>query len=231
PRHHHHHLLSSVRRRSARRRRRGRGAAVFVVVLVITLLSALGLFALRSSSTAVAASGFNRQLGQTHAITNYAVAATVAVIGQNPQGFYEQLQLGPDVAAGDATCMGYTNLQNPRCLLLGEPDFALTADNPFIAEIGRTMPSGTNSTSLPLEADMAVEVSHPRTLRPVAGQEVAGGTEARVGYTYKLVTVSATGLIRPGQTVPGTWDQASAGAASVELSRAHVVMGPISAPR
>ncbi len=37
------------------RARDRRGAAVFVVVLVITLLSALGLFAVRESTTAVAA--------------------------------------------------------------------------------------------------------------------------------------------------------------------------------
>lgn len=210
----------------ALRHRRERGAAVFVVVLIITLLSALGLFALRSSSTAVAASGYNRQLGQTHAITNYAIASTVAVIAQNPQGFYQELLKGP--GAGDATCVGYANIQNPACVMMAEPDFANTAVNPFIDQVGRT-PVTTGIR--PLEADMAVEVSHPRTLRPVAGQEVAGGTEARVGYTYKLVTVSATGLVRPAQPTPGTWDQTSAGAASVELSRAHVVMGPISAPK
>jgi len=213
------------------RRRSQRGAAVFVVVLIITLLSALGLFALRSSSTAVAASGYNRQLGQTHAITNYAIAATVAVIAQNPQGFYQELQRGP--GAGDAQCVGYANIQNPACVMLAEPDFALktttdNAANHFIDEVGRPpVTSGVRA----LEADMAVEVSHPRTLRPVAGQEVAGGTEARVGYTYKLVTVSATGLVRPAQPAANTWDQTSAGAASVELARAHVVMGPISAPK
>ena len=57
-----------------------RGAAVFVVVLVVTMLTGLGLFAVRSSTMATATSGYNRQLTQVDYITVYAVAATVSDI-------------------------------------------------------------------------------------------------------------------------------------------------------
>ena len=63
-------LLCRIRARRARR-----GAAVLVVTLVVTMLTALGLFAVRSSSLATATSGHNRMLTQVHYIADYAVVA------------------------------------------------------------------------------------------------------------------------------------------------------------
>ncbi len=59
-----------------------RGAAVFVVVSVITLLTSVGLFAVRNSTLSNKASGYNRQLMQTHYVTDLAVVTTVSRISR-----------------------------------------------------------------------------------------------------------------------------------------------------
>ena len=48
-----------------------RGAALFVVVMVITLLTAVGIFAARSTSLVDAATGYGRQAAQTLALADY----------------------------------------------------------------------------------------------------------------------------------------------------------------
>ena len=58
------HSLAGFRARASER-----GAAVFVVVLVLTLLSALGLFAVRSATSTNLSAGYSRQMTQTHYMT------------------------------------------------------------------------------------------------------------------------------------------------------------------
>lgn len=61
-----------------------RGAAVFVVVLVLTLLSAIGVFSMRSAGLVDLASGFNRQNAQSTAIAEYAAKAAATYFTTNP---------------------------------------------------------------------------------------------------------------------------------------------------
>ena len=58
-----------------------RGAAVFIVVMVLTLLTAVGIFAVRSASLADAAAGFDREGAQASLIAEYGVSATSAYLG------------------------------------------------------------------------------------------------------------------------------------------------------
>jgi len=58
-----------------------RGAAVFLVVLVVSLLTAMGIFALRSASLADVAAGFDREGAQASLIAQYGVTATAAYVG------------------------------------------------------------------------------------------------------------------------------------------------------
>lgn len=61
-----------------RRRARERGAAVFIVVLVITMLTAIGVFAARAATLSTIASGHERQMIQTHYLTDYALSLALA---------------------------------------------------------------------------------------------------------------------------------------------------------
>ena len=65
------------------RRRNERGAAVFIVVMVMTLLTALGVFAVRSASLADLAAGYEREGAQAALVAEYAVTSTAAYLG-NP---------------------------------------------------------------------------------------------------------------------------------------------------
>ena len=62
-------------------RRSERGAALFVVVMVITLLTAVGLFAARSTSLVDAATGYARQAAQTVAFADYGAQLVATELG------------------------------------------------------------------------------------------------------------------------------------------------------
>lgn len=59
-----------------------RGAALFVVVMVITLLTAVGIFAARSTSLVDAATGYGRQASQTIALADYGAKLVATELGQ-----------------------------------------------------------------------------------------------------------------------------------------------------
>lgn len=210
-------------------RRRERGAAVFVVLLVISLLTGLGLFAVRSATTAIAASGYNRQLNQTHYVADLGIIAAVAYGGDNPEAVKQLMMRGPDTAGGDVKCVGFDQQVTPTCMLLGYDDInsriqAANSQNQLIDELGRQPLPGVQ----PLDADLRIELTDLHPSRPVAGHEVAGGSGAGARLRFAQLTVTATGLVRPEQAVAGTWDLMSATAAGIESSRAHVVIGPVS---
>jgi hypothetical protein len=74
---------SSLRSAPVRRPRlqSQRGAAVFIVVMVLTLLTAVGIFAVRSASMADVAAGFDREGAQAGLIAEYGVTASAAFLG------------------------------------------------------------------------------------------------------------------------------------------------------
>jgi hypothetical protein len=62
-----------------------RGAAVFIVVMVLTLLTAVGVFAVRSASLADVAAGYDREASQASLIAQYATVAGAAYLA-SPAG-------------------------------------------------------------------------------------------------------------------------------------------------
>ena len=217
-----------------RRRRTQRGAAVFVVMLVITLVAALGLFAVRSSSIANLSSGYNRQLTQVHYITDLAVAAAVADIGDNPEGVKRQMELGPKVGEGEVICVAYNEVNKPTCWMRSYDDIQKTVTTRNAAgKLIEPVAAGKVGSlgPVPLEADMRIELTDLHPALPVAGFQQAGGSEANIQQMHAYVTVSASGLVRPEQTAVNTWNTEVASATGVELSRAHVIMGPVQMQR
>jgi hypothetical protein len=216
--------VESISRR-LRARRQQRGAAVFVVVLVITLLSALGIFAVRSATTAVAASGYNRQLTQVHYITDFAIMAAVADLASNPSAVADQMRQGP--ASGDTECAGFSDpaMLLPTCWTRSFDDLDDTIDK--ASATGHRMLETDSLGYNSLQADMRIELTDLHPSQPVKGNQVAGGNTAANGLTYVYVTVSADGIVRPPQAVAGTWDEHAAKASGTEKARAHVFMGPI----
>ena len=149
----------------ARQRAPQRGAAVFVVMLVITLLTALGIFAVRSASLSTMASGFNRQLTQTHYVADYAVLSMVGELGLNAQVHSTNMTNGTN-----DQCVGYTQslaaLGTPSCSQYGYRDLDQVAQKDNNQNELLEPPTGVYPTNVvpgslgaaPLEGDMRLEI-------------------------------------------------------------------------
>jgi hypothetical protein len=64
--------------RQLRKLQAQRGAAVFIVVMVLTLLTAVGIFAVRSASMADVAAGYDREGAQATLVAQYGIVSTAA---------------------------------------------------------------------------------------------------------------------------------------------------------
>lgn len=222
-----------------RHRRAERGAAILVVMLVFAALSALGLFAVRSASLADLASGYNRELTQTHFIGDYAIYALAsdiatdptkhaALMEKKPPQNYECVGYVAQVTAGlKPTCARYalTDLEVPVIARNNQARLLEKQDSPALC---KQTPNTCSLGPSPLEGGMKIELTdkHP-AWPPVAGNQasLSPGGGAMLGYA--MVTISAEGMVRPPQANVGTWDTASATAAGTEQSRAYVRIGPI----
>jgi hypothetical protein len=236
---------AELRRRIARARSQ-RGAAVLVVTLVVVLLTALGMFALRSSTISTATSGHNRMLTQVHFVADYAVIASMAYgSGGRAQDVETKMNAYESrVASGEAKIAGFDTMDGDgrkvTGMLLGYDDIETMAKaaNPTNKLIAPSAPGAPGSLGVnpsagpswgmtPLDADMRVEMTDLTESEPTAGQEVAGGLDSTARWKWITVTVTASGLVRPMEAAAGTWDQKAATAAGVELSRARLRLGPI----
>jgi hypothetical protein len=215
------------------RRKSERGAAIFVVVTVLTMLTAVGIFAIRAASLAEAASGYDRQSTQNHYVSEYGLYGAVSELSTPRRDwYYNQMRKGAEpctatkgitnststipcfpIQASDVQASVTGNL-NGR--LLFEPAVTSPPDKITPGSLG---PSG-------LDGDFRVEMSDPGPVgTPVAGTDV-GGTSV---WKYYQVTLTSVGQVRPAGD-PTTCVANTAGIAGNESGRAFVVMGPLLSP-
>ena len=214
-----------------RRRRRQRGAAVFVVVMVITLLLGIGVLAARSASLGISASGNERQMTQTHYMTEYAMLLAVAKLSPDPSGQSSPssyITHASDPTFGDyGLCMAQKNVAVPAANLQRPTCYRLSYD-----EIETQMVPGGNHVLLPyslgsptIEGYFWVEltdVSGPAA--PQAGMLANAGAQSPQFYD---VTATAIAQVRTKNTGGSSLDSSAAGTQSTELSRAFLRVGPI----
>ncbi|MBI4704623.1 MAG: pilus assembly PilX N-terminal domain-containing protein [Deltaproteobacteria bacterium] len=211
------------------RRASERGAAVFVVVLVITLLSALGLFAVRSASEAMQASGYGRQMTQTHYVTDYGMVAAAGELGGARREAYARMMVAN--TGKPAECQSLSTVTNATCFRATYADLQtqIQKSNPGATLLVPTTALAPGSLGPGwLEGDLLVELTDLGDASPpVPGMDLSSSEAVTVKY-YNI-TVTATGQVRPRRLVPGQCDAASAGAAGIESARAHPVVGPLPA--
>ena len=220
-----------------------RGAAVFVVVLVISLLTAIGVFALRSVSLVNLAAGYDRQASQTFYLSEYAGRAVAAEVGDGAGSIYVN-----KVATGaDTNCLVNSKL-DPTAL-----DPLITSPLPcyklFINEIGSRVDKNfsgnlvlapqdaTNAGSLgprldvtgaiqPMEGVFVVEMTDPAETVPNAGSAQGGNNPANSFKDVQL-TFTAFAQVRPldpNPTDPWCAANSLSTSASVTSLRAHVTL-------
>ena len=203
-----------------------RGAAVFVVVLVISLLSALGMFAVRSAMLTNLTAGYNRQMVQTHYMTEFALSLMASELGGTArQNYADEMWSGkyPTLCAGGST------LTNATCFPVYYSDLqgrvqTYTAANVLLIPAVAGTPGSLGPAAL--EGDLRVELTDiHEAMPPVRGMDLTGTSASP---RYYSVTLTATGQVRPQSADPAQCDASSRAAAGVEASRAHLVVGPLS---
>lgn len=223
------------------RRRQERGAAVFVVVLAITLLTAVGVFALRSASLVDQAAGYDRQASQTLYLSEYAGRAVAAEVGDGAARAYID-----KVSTSTDTC--YVNkLLDPNAL---DPNITyLPCYKLFLNEIasrvaakptaGKLLADQTTGAAgslgpkldltgaiTPMEGVFVVEMTDPAESTPTAGSAVGGNNPANTFRDVQL-TFTAYAQVRPFDATPDDpWcaSNSLSTSASVTSLRAHVTL-------
>jgi hypothetical protein len=226
-------LSSGKLGRRIARRRDERGAAIFVVVMVLTMLTGVGVFAMRAASLAESASGYDRQNTQNHYVGEYGLYGAVAELSSPRRNiYYDRLKTGkekclatkglPPSSTGIVPCAPIETGEVQAAVMSnfsGRPLF----EPATMTSAGKVTPGSLGPGGL--DGDFRVEMSDPGPVGlPVAGaqQNVQSGTVWR----YQQVTLTSVGQVRPAGNA-GVCNPVAAGVAGNETGRAFVVIGPI----
>jgi hypothetical protein len=218
----------ALKRRLARKSERG--TTVLIVVMVTTLVTAIGLFAVRNASFIDRAVGYSRQSAQTGALADLGTTATIAEFGANKaSALVAQMENAPETCVANHGVAGATcyrlfkgDLERSTQALASQPLLASSDDDPDNFETGSFGPTASAF------GDVFVEITEKGpTYRPIAGTDVGGtGRELK----YARVTLTTTGMVRPQVPAGGddnTCNDGIAAVASKKVMRARVVVGPI----
>jgi hypothetical protein len=220
----------------SRVRRRGeRGAAVLVVLLVIIMLTGIGVFATRAASLGTLSSGFDRQMTQTHYITEYAIVTAAAELSVRGPAYFDAMNDPKKTLAEKLLCSSIVDTsQTPPAIILGaqcyqfsyagiQSQLAGSSTNVLIMPFVPGSPAtGGGLGFAPIQGDFNVDMTDqgPAT-PPIAGMDPS--PTSPVNVQYKAVTLTATGFVRPSAPT-NTVDSAVGQSTSTEISRAHVVV-------
>lgn len=229
-----------VTTRSVRRllRRGQRGLTVYVVVLVIAMLSAVGVYASRSASLALAQGGYTRQATQTHYFAEYAIDATLTAVSSDVPGYideietFDQAEIAAYTGTGDDAwqqCQTPT-VGNRRCYKFGKQSLATrfgVAD--LLTPSGATAPGqlatpGSLGRSH-IEGNFIVEATDlAQVMAPIAGERSGGAP-----VTYYSVTFSAIASVGPPVSAVSAEEQLRTTVSSIEAARVQATLGPVPA--
>lgn len=208
-------------------RQHQRGAAVFIVMMVVTLLTAVGIFAVRSASLVDVATGYNRQSLQTQFISDYGIMLTTHELSTESASAYAQVaQSGTDECTA-TEAVNKSAVGNPFCYAFKSTELA----NRFDATNGlfppeNTVPGGlidpvnqaSDSIDPNLEARFAVEMTEAFQTGNVRGADLTSDTLVPV-----QVTLTARAFVAPPRANQAVCDDAAA-AGGIQEVRSHVVL-------
>ncbi|HET7543007.1 MAG TPA: PilX N-terminal domain-containing pilus assembly protein [Polyangiaceae bacterium] len=206
-------------------RRGERGAAVFVVMMVLTLLTAIGLFAVRSASLADLAAGYDREGAQATLVAEYAITASAAYLANDPStvfiGYKASIDRAPQPCQSNALPGPYPGPSpRPGCYRLDlselQTSFGKMSNETVFAPPNKVgSPAGSSSSLNAAEttsATFVVEVTDAaQTGVP------AQGDDSKVSTV--LMTLTAISQVRPAAACAASL---SAPAAGQQVMRAMV---------
>lgn len=212
----------ALKRRLARKSERG--TTVLVVVMVTTLVTAIGVYAVRNSSLIDQAVGYSRQSSQTVALAELGTSAAISEFGANKAAAYvTQMVNRPE------TCLANTQAYaTAPCARLFRSDIEASTQDTLLEPTVAGVDTGSLGPSGAMMGDLYVEITERSpTGRPIAGTDLGGtGIELK----YAKVTLTTTAQIRPTAPAGGDDNTCNAGVAAVaskKVMRARVVVGPI----
>lgn len=213
-------MSPALKRRLARKSERG--ATVLVVVLVLTLLTGIGVFAVKNASKIDQAVGYSRQSSQTTALAELGTTATLSEFGANKASLYvTQMINRPE------SCFANAKLPNNAtpCARLFRSDLEASTLDTLLEPTGAGE-VGSLGGGGAMMGDVYVEVTerYP-TGRPVAGTDLSG--TGGVELKYAKVTLTTTAQIRPSAANNDVCEAGVAAMAAKKVMRARVVVGPI----
>jgi hypothetical protein len=196
------------------RRRDERGAAVFMVVMVLTLITAIGVFSMRSASLVDLASGYNRQNVQAGFMAEYAARAAATYIANN-EGLVDStervLGCAPDLLSNnaDAPCM----VLKTGLLSQVYSDSAPTAFNDGLTGL-LSLPGALTS----VQAEFVTELVEPGPANVMASPGFETGK-------FKQLTLTSIARVYPTDSGSiGVCSTAARGAVVQQRVRAHVIV-------
>jgi hypothetical protein len=213
----------SIKRR-ARRRARSAGGVIFIVALTMSVLAAVGMYALRASSLEIRTAGFERQSTQTHYLSEYGIVA--ATQAMNAQMLPTILSVMKTATTRDTKCASLATSftvggQTPvgrslDCNRIEMSDMGTYLNNVPVANLiavyggSPTLPGSLGSA--PMVANFWAEVTDAFPSKPLPG--FSGQ------FSTCTFTVTSFGITQPYFAASNP--TAQFGSEGVEMSRARV---------
>lgn len=205
---------------------------MFVVAMTLSVLGAVGIYALAAASNEVRTSGNERQNTQTHYLSQYGVIGTTHEMIASKAQFY----IGLMMSSPETTCVALPGVNQATaapitkaCRRLGSAELgAPWTASPITIPYGGAQPyqNGIVPGSfgpIPLKGDFFVEMTEPTKAHAAARYATD------LSFCFIRLTVTSNGITQPvlaaGQTT------ATYGNMGVEVQRARVVAGPVQCPR
>jgi len=214
--------------RARRARRASLGTAVFIVVVTTMGVTGLGIYAISRTTQLTRATGFTRQMMQTHYVADMGLLGGVANLRKTGgAGYIDVMTLPEDrKQAADRSCSGYKANMSQTCMLMSYDDVASGLDqaNPpdLLVPAKPKQPGSLGPANL--EGDFRLELTDLHSVvAPVRGEDLSDPNKS---LKHFFITLSVRGEVRPESK--GDAISASAmSAAGIERARAHVIVGPL----
>jgi hypothetical protein len=221
--------LARLAQARARRRSQSDGGVVFIVAMTLSVLAAVGMYALRAASTELKTSGYERQNAQTHYLTEYGVLAAAQEVNASKAQLYVGLM--SDTRSLDSGCISLA----PALTVGGVPSTAtLTAKacrRMGAAELTRSWKNLSNTPvlsptvgatpgsmgSAPINGDFFIELTDLGPTAPPAGFDL------KLGLCFMQMTVTSVGVTTPIISN----DTAKFASEGLETARARIIFGPV----
>jgi hypothetical protein len=221
--------LALAKHRTLRRRHEA-GAAMFVVSMMVTVLAAVGAFALAASATEVKTAGNERQNAQTHYLSQFGmlafaretqqgkVASIVALAKSNPDTCISL----PIPAASSVNGNGKESDLSKSCRRIQPAEFQVMGawNGAATVAFSGSTPYATGAATV---GSLGPVLTNPGFF--VEATDIS--TRAATGFssgTCNFAVITATSY---GVTQPMNGTAAVYGAEGMELQRARVVAGPL----